>query len=58
MFYLDLFRALQREDVRYLVVGGLADDLIRLKEATGRQRDRSDIEALERARRLVDDGED
>ena len=34
------------------------DDLIRLKEATGRQRDRSDIEALERARRIADDDED
>jgi len=28
------------------------DDLIRLKSETGRMRDRSDIEALERARRL------
>lgn len=34
------------------------EDLIRLKEASGRQRDRSDIEALRKARRLSDDAED
>jgi hypothetical protein len=34
------------------------DDLIRMKVATGRQRDRSDIEALEKARRLTHDRED
>ncbi len=45
-------------------VGGLTvqlaslDDLIRMKGATGRQRDRSDIEALEKARRIADDGKD
>lgn len=45
-------------------VGGLTvqlaslDDLIRMKGATGRQRDRSDIEALERARRIADDEKD
>jgi hypothetical protein len=33
------------------------EDLIRLKEASGRQRDRSDIEALRKARRLSDDAE-
>lgn len=44
-------------------IGGLTvrlaslEDLIRMKAATGRQRDRSDIEALEKARRLADDGE-
>ncbi|HEX2199183.1 MAG TPA: hypothetical protein VHG88_11275, partial [Burkholderiales bacterium] len=31
------------------------DDLIHMKAATGRQRDRSDIEALEKARRLAND---
>jgi hypothetical protein len=133
VFYLELFRALQAHEVRYLVVGGLAvnlygveratmdvdlmlamdtenltrfiraarglgltpvppvqleslaeeetrteawshrveksvagltvqlaclDDLIRMKASTGRQRDRSDIEALEKARRIADDGKD
>lgn len=34
------------------------DDLIRMKAATGRRRDLSDIEALEKARRIADDGKD
>lgn len=34
MFYLDLFRALQQEDVRYLVVGGLAVNLYGVERAT------------------------
>ena len=54
MFYLELFRALEKEKVRYLVVGGVtislisSQDLIALKSGTGRKVDESDIRALHR----------
>ena len=51
MFYLELFRALQEQKVRYLVVGGVAV-IIRLKTGTGRQKDEADIKALRQLLRM------
>jgi hypothetical protein len=48
MFYLDLFRALQEQKVRYLVVGGVAVNL----HGTGRQKDEADIKALRQLLRM------
>ncbi|MBI2312870.1 MAG: hypothetical protein HYU77_10250 [Betaproteobacteria bacterium] len=57
MFYLDLFRALERHRVRYLLVGGLAmnlhgvaavEDLVKLKQDTGRSQDQDDVDLLKR----------
>jgi predicted nucleotidyltransferase len=65
VFYLDLFRALQEAEVRYLLVGGVAvnlhgielpiapvEDIIRLKTGTGRQKDEADIKALRQLLRM------
>ncbi len=54
MFYLDLFRCLQKHDVRYLLAGGLAMNLHGvLKQNTGRRQDQDDMEHLLRLKGLA-----
>ncbi|WP_459864125.1 hypothetical protein [Endothiovibrio diazotrophicus] len=57
MKIIELLQSLADKQVRYVLVGGLAVQLLTMKRATRRAKDRMDIEALEKIQRGEDPNE-